>query len=191
MILKTCQFGVACKTPKDDKLPPHDYSLKDRRHDPLVGVALWTVRKFTNQVSPIGAETAIISLSDEGCLSHLKRVFDGVESDRPRQAFFTRASANMLSTYTSMALHNHGPCFSLSGGSEAVILAFKLAEQLIKSEMCSQAILLSADYTISEYWSSAVLVNRVVVEQYEYWDSTNNQIGHSPSQCLHEFLTDL
>ncbi|MCO5364595.1 MULTISPECIES: hypothetical protein [Pseudomonas] len=127
--------------------PELSLNLKDNRCDPLVTVAL---KAMENSLSALkfkefSLETAIYTVTDTGCQSHILRVVDALKSMRPRQAFFARGSAVMFSTYGSMAIGSHGPCISITGRGAALAQALNLARSFCEESDCRRAVLLCAD----------------------------------------------
>ena len=124
------------------------FHTQDSRYDPLVNVVLLALeRAFANRQCPSlqSSNTAVISITDTGCRAHIKRVTDALNKMSPRQAFFARSSAVMLSYYTSLAILSHGPCISLSGGKAAITLGIKFGKRLLRSGDCQRVIFVCAD----------------------------------------------
>lgn len=141
-------------------LDGHPFALRDNRQDRLVTVCLNALGALTRQrETPLPASTGVLSVSGGGCQQHIQRVVDGVAAGlRPRQAFFARAGMHMMSTYASLALQSHGPCFSISGDGYSLRWALQRAHALVQSGACGAMVVLVADYGPSEVVAHAVLL---------------------------------
>ncbi len=151
-------LGVAVSVPRVEPIPKSAFVLKDKRFDPLVGVTLHALETFAARVAPTTPRTAHIALTDRGCTAHLNRVFDSVRAQRPRQAFFARASNTMLASYPAMAVQSHGPCFALSGSTDALRLAFASATALTQTRNCDCIVLIAADDDNTTHRASVIAV---------------------------------
>ncbi|CAM3263866.1 hypothetical protein SAMN04490207_1440 [Pseudomonas gessardii] len=141
-----------------NKAPTLNFKIQDNRCDPLVSVALKALEGALSNTgeSERSLQTAIFSVTDTGCQHHAKRVIDALATMRPRQAFFARGSAIMLSTYSSMAIGSHGPCLSMSGRGTAIALVLNLAKHFLTKGDCHRIILLCADQIDGALKASAV-----------------------------------
>ncbi|ATV20675.1 hypothetical protein CFN58_05770 [Pseudomonas avellanae] len=135
------------ETEVENRPPELSFNLKDNRCDPLVTVALKAMERALSALKfkEFSLETAIYTVTDTGCQSHILRVVDALKSMRPRQAFFARGSAVMFSTYGSMAIGSHGPCISITGRGAALAQALNLARNFCEESDCHRAVLLCAD----------------------------------------------
>lgn len=146
-----------CCVAAEGPYPRCELNVRDNRYDPVVGVALQALSGALGEDRSVSPNAGIISLTDFGCQSHVRRVAESLVHMRPRQAFFARASAVMLSTYGSLALASHGPCFSLSGGATAVGLGLSVAKRLLSTAECEQIVLMAADQEHETIKGSAVI----------------------------------
>lgn len=138
--------GTICSAPLGTPVRNGSYSHIDARHDPLVGAILEAVHRLQLETGEFVGTIGVIAVTEAGCTSHVARVVSSVADGlRPRQAFFTRASATMLATYPALALASHGPTFALSGRADAVRWGLALAGWLVRSEQCEEVILLAGD----------------------------------------------
>jgi len=179
----------ACHSePVGNAIKDHLFSLKDSRYDPLVGVALCALRNILSKNGKLSASTAVIALTDSGCRSHVKRVTDGIIESRPRQAFFARGGANMLASYASIALESHGPCFSMSGGADALRFALDVSLQMIRSNTCEQILLIAADYEQTDMHAIVLLLDGSNQEYLEKLRVQNDSGTANPSSILRNLM---
>lgn len=145
------------ETEVENQPPELSFNLKDNRCDPLVTVALKAMERALSALKfkEFSPETAIYTVTDTGCQSHILRVIDALKYMRPRQAFFARGSAVMFSTYGSMAIGSHGPCISITGRGAALAQALNLARNFCEESDCRRAILLCADQSCGVMSASA------------------------------------
>lgn len=146
-----------CCVAAEGPYPRCELEVRDNRYDPVVGVALQALAGALGEDHDISPTAGIISLTDFGCQSHIRRVAESLVTMRPRQAFFARASAVMVSTYGSLTLATHGPCVALSGGATAVGLGLSVAQRLLETAQCAQIILMAADREHDSLRGSAVI----------------------------------
>lgn len=141
-----------------DKAPTLNFKIQDNRCDPLVSAALKALEEALSNTgeSEHAFQTAIFSVTDTGCQFHAKRVINALTTMKPRQAFFTRGSAVMFSTYSSMAIGSHGPCISMSGRGTAIAIVLNLARRFLTKGDCHRAILLCADQVDGSMKASAL-----------------------------------
>lgn len=162
---KFYRFQLGC----ENTVPPSSFQLQDNRFDPLVGVTLKALEGLLSDDQNSGTElhTAIFSVTDTGCASHVKRVIEALVKMRPRQAFFARGSSVMFSTYGSFAIRSHGPCISLSGKAPAVTMALNLANNFLCEDSFRRAILLFADNINGVLTASAVSFTSLCLSELE------------------------
>lgn len=104
--------------------------LTDVRADPQAFLAINALLKAKTPLPSL--HTAVIVLSDYGCVSHLDKVIDASKQKKIRPGNFTRMGPHTIATYVATACQIHGPTFALIGNvNEHLSQAYQIVESLL------------------------------------------------------------
>lgn len=137
----TYHFGYYSS--EDEKIPnPENLKSKDSRADPVAKAAVFSANNVIDKtVIKDLSELSVIVVNREGCMSHVKRISDGLLKKVARQGFFARGGPQTLATYTALALNSHGAAYTLVGEESALEMALHSALYLIETQ--STAVILT------------------------------------------------